>query len=255
MKPSMRGTQRETNPLRLNVAKVHVPLSAVLAAWAARRLGQGLVGLVRLVVRHPWILAPTASAWFLVRLVHGHGLLATSTLAVAATLVLVVWWWRWRDSFTRNVVWRLRGAWRGLMVYRFGWQPAMVTTRLAVTMDRGEYLPKLLRVSSTGPVDRLVVRMLPGQVLEDWTAVGPRLAQTFGAQECRVRTTRHRHRLELWFLVHDPLTEPSHPHPPTASTSPREPTSRRSTCSPAGRTPRRPSASMPAARVQGRGRI
>jgi DNA segregation ATPase FtsK/SpoIIIE, S-DNA-T family len=218
----MRGTQRETNPLRLNVARVHVPLSAVLAAWAARRLGHGLVGLVRLVVRHPWALGPAVLVWFLVRLVHGHGLAATSTLLTATATILVVWWWQWRDSFTRHVVCRVRGAWRGFAVYRFGWQPAMVTTNLAVTLDGREYLPRLLRVSSTGPVDRLMVRMLPGQVLEDWTTVAPRLAQTFGAQECRVRTTRHRHRLELWFLIHDPLTDPV-PPPPPETVQPTEP--------------------------------
>jgi S-DNA-T family DNA segregation ATPase FtsK/SpoIIIE len=41
--------------------------------------------------------------------------------------------------------------------------------------------------------------------------VGERLAQTFGAQDCRVRTTKTRHRLELWFLTDDPLTDPVTP--------------------------------------------
>ena len=40
MNPSLRGSQRETNPLRLNIARVHVPLSAVLAAWSLRKFGQ-----------------------------------------------------------------------------------------------------------------------------------------------------------------------------------------------------------------------
>ena len=78
-----------------------------------------------------------------------------------------------------------------------------------------EYLPKLLRVSSTGCVDRVWVRMLPGQVFDDWSARSERLAQPFGVQECRVRTTRARHRLELWFLMSDPLTEPIPPEPLT----------------------------------------
>ena len=82
----------------------------------------------------------------------------------------------------------------------------MVTTSLAVGVDGEEYLPRLLSVRSTGTVDRVLVRMLPGQVLDDWTSMAPRLAQTFDAQDCRVRTTRHRQQLELWFLVEDPLT-------------------------------------------------
>ena len=75
-------------------------------------------------------------------------------------------------------------------------------------MDSREYLPRRLRVTSSGTVDRVWVRMLPGQVFDDWTTVGPRLAQTFGAQECRVRTTRHRQQLELWFLVRRPAHRP-----------------------------------------------
>jgi S-DNA-T family DNA segregation ATPase FtsK/SpoIIIE len=90
----------------------------------------------------------------------------------------------------------------------------MLTTGLAVTMDTREYLPKRLGVSSTGTGDRVRVRMLPGQVFDDWTAVGPRLAQTFDALECRVRTTKHRQQLELWFLIRDPLTEPVTPLEP-----------------------------------------
>jgi S-DNA-T family DNA segregation ATPase FtsK/SpoIIIE len=207
----MRGTQRETNPVRLNVAKVHVPLSAVLAAWVSRKLGQGLAWLLRLVIRRPVVLVPVAGVWFAVRLAHGHGVVVATILAVVATVALVVWRWRWPDTFTRQVIWRLRGLWRGWVVYRFAWQPAMVTTNLAVTMDSSGYVPKMLRVSSTGTVDRVWVRMLPGQVFDDWTAVGPRLAQTFGAQDCRVRTAKHRHQLELWFLVDDPLPTPVDP--------------------------------------------
>ena len=144
-----------------------------------------------------------------------HGLTLTVLVVLAALLVAVlgIWWWGWRESFTRRVLWSLRGAWRSRMVYGFAWQPAMVTTGLAVNLDGNEYLPKLLRVSSTGCVDRVWVRMLPGQVFDDWSAQSERLAQTFGVQDCRVRTTRVRHRLELWFLITDPLTDPIRPVP------------------------------------------
>jgi DNA segregation ATPase FtsK/SpoIIIE, S-DNA-T family len=90
----------------------------------------------------------------------------------------------------------------------------MATTGLVVSMDGREYLPRRVPVASTGTVDRVEVAMLPGQVFEDWTNVAPRLAQTFGAQECRVRTTKHRQRLELWFLIHDPLTDAVQPLDP-----------------------------------------
>ena len=48
--------------------------------------------------------------------------------------------------------------------------------------------------------------MLPGQRVEDYAQVADRLAQTFGAQDCRVRSVRkRRHLVELWFLINDPL--------------------------------------------------
>jgi len=201
------GTQREQNPLRLNIARVHVPLSAVLAAWCGRKIGAGLARLTR----HPLLLVPVLGVWFGLRLLDGHGVAGTLMVLLVLAAVIGVWRWLWPGSFTRLVAWRVRGWWRAVRVYRFCWQPAMVTTNLAVRVDAEEYLPRLLAVRSTGTVDRVFVRMLPGQVLDDWTSVAPRLAQTFDAKECRVRTTRHRQQLELWFLVEDPLTDPIPP--------------------------------------------
>jgi S-DNA-T family DNA segregation ATPase FtsK/SpoIIIE len=49
--------------------------------------------------------------------------------------------------------------------------------------------------------------MLPGQTLDDYATVADRLGQTFGTLDCRVRSVPHRvHEVELWLLVHDPLT-------------------------------------------------
>lgn len=204
------GTRRNEAPVRLNVARVHVPLSAILAAWTVRQLGRLLTwtatrsfGALR---ARPWLLVLAVALLVVGRLSHGHTILVLTVLGLLAPMGLGVWWWRWRESFIRRVAWAVRGAWRGRVVYRFAWQPAMVTTGLSVTLDGTEYMPKVLRVFSTGSVDRVTVRMLPGQVFADWASVGERLAQTFGAQDCRVRTTKTRHRLELWFLTDDPLT-------------------------------------------------
>ena len=215
----MRGTRQQESPVRLHVARVHVPLSAILAAWVFRQIGRFLAWAVSCtvgaVIRRPWLLLVPVALMVVTRLSNGHTVTALATLALMTLVGLGVWWWRWRESFTHRVLWSLRGAWRGRFVYGFAWQPAMVTTGLAVNLDGAEYLPKLLRVSSTGCVDRVTVRMLPGQVFDDWSAQSERLAQTFGVQECRIRTTRIRHRLELWFLITDPLTEPIPPHPLT----------------------------------------
>jgi S-DNA-T family DNA segregation ATPase FtsK/SpoIIIE len=209
------GTRRAEYPVRLNIARVHVPLTVFLFGWLARQLGRLLAWIATrtfgAVVRRPWLLIVPVVLLAVARLSHGHTLAASAGLGLLVIAGLAVWWWRWRESFTRHVAWTMRGAWRCRVVYGFGWQPAMATTGLGVNLDGAEYLPRLLRVSSTGHVDRVWVRMLPGQVFDDWAAQGERLAQTFGAQDCRVRTTKIRHRLELWFLTDDPLTEPVTP--------------------------------------------
>ncbi|HSE71084.1 MAG TPA: FtsK/SpoIIIE domain-containing protein [Nocardioidaceae bacterium] len=197
-------------PFRLNVAKVKVPLSAVLAAWLGSKAGAGLLWLGR----HPLVVAPVLAVWLLARVTDALGGVPLLLVLVLTVAGLVVWRVRWRESFTRQVTWRLRGLWRGRFVYRFAWQPAMVTTGLAVTLGAREYLPKIRSIRSTGSVDRVRVRMLPGQTMEDWADAAPRLAQTFAAQECRVRTLDgKRQELVLWFLVHDPLTQPVEPFP------------------------------------------
>ena len=90
----------------------------------------------------------------------------------------------------------------------------MDTAGLAVPWRGTVWNPTVLSVSSTLSVDRVRVRMLPGQTVEAYAAVGDRLAQTFGAQAVRVRSVQGRpHNVELWLLTDDPLTEPVEPLP------------------------------------------
>jgi hypothetical protein len=106
--------------------------------------------------------------------------------------------------FTRVV----RGTWHRTLVYRRHWQPAMVTTSLAVRVHRSECLPRPVKVSATSSVDRVTARMLPRQLAEDYAEIAAGLVQTFGAAECRVRTDpKHRDRVVLLFLVGDPVTQ------------------------------------------------
>ena len=178
------GAEHGGGPFRLNVAKVRVPLTAVLAAWLGKKAADGLGWLVRRPVAMvpPLILVVLATVW------HRHGTLPILLLAGGTVAGLGLWRCWWPESFTIHVVWRARGMWRGRWTYRYCWQPAMVTTGLAVVVDGREYLPKVRSVRSTGGVDLVRVRMLPGHTMEDWTDAGPRLAQTFDAQECRVRS-------------------------------------------------------------------
>jgi S-DNA-T family DNA segregation ATPase FtsK/SpoIIIE len=93
----------------------------------------------------------------------------------------------------------------------------MDTAGLTKERHGTDYVPPLLRIRSTRSVDRVRVRMLPGQTVEDFGAVAERLAQTFGAEVCRVRSiAKRRHYVELWFLVVDPLDQLVKPFPPAA---------------------------------------
>jgi DNA segregation ATPase FtsK/SpoIIIE, S-DNA-T family len=204
------GTPGQT-PVRLNVAKVHVPLSAVLAASAGRRLAAGPWWLLR----RPLAVAGAVVVLIACRFTITHRpLTALVVLGVVAT-VLLVWRQVHRSSFTRLVLCRARGTWRAATVYRYLWQPAMVTTAMALRVDGMQYLPRLVSVTSTGGVDVVRVRMLPGQTLTDWASNTPRLAQTFGVVDCRVRSIPGRaHDLALWCLRSDPLTTPIEPFDP-----------------------------------------
>lgn len=204
------GVEHGGGPFRLHVAKVRVPLSAVIAAWAGGRLAAAFAWLLR----HPVAAIPVVLFVGMAWEVHAFGLWSIVASSGMGFAVLALWGQCWPASFQVHVSWRLRGLWRGRWIYRYCWQPAMVTTGLAVVVDGREYLPQVRAVRSTGTVDVLRVRMLPGQTIEDWATAGPRLAQTFDAQECRVRSVPgKRQELALWFLVDDPLIKPVDPLP------------------------------------------
>ncbi|MBQ0903751.1 hypothetical protein [Micromonospora sp. U21] len=75
------------------------------------------------------------------------------------------------------------------MLYRRKWMAAMVTAKLAVSFDGHTVLPVLRRVRCGGGVDVVVVRMVTGQIPDDFARVAERLAHTFGVrQEGRTRS-------------------------------------------------------------------
>jgi S-DNA-T family DNA segregation ATPase FtsK/SpoIIIE len=138
---------------------------------------------------------------------------------LVAGLLLVAglagWRFRWPLSFDRWVRCLWRSWWRSGLIYRWRWTAALNTAGLGVRRGDTEYLPQLVRVRCTRSVDRVRVRMLPGQTLDDYAAVADRLGQTFGTLDCRIHTVPHRvHEVELWLLVHDPLAAVVEPFDP-----------------------------------------
>lgn len=194
------GERYDGRGLPLRQAHVRVPLGLVLAGF----FGRWVLRVLGVVLQRPGILVLFLLAAVLLVLLGPLGLLGSMLLAV---LALTCWAKVHRASFSRFVGGPVRSSWRRTVVYRRGWQPAMVTCGLDVRVVDKQYLPQLRRVRSSGNVDRVRVRMLPGQVLDDYAEQVERLAMTLGAVECRVRTTDKHGELELWFLVDDPLRE------------------------------------------------
>jgi S-DNA-T family DNA segregation ATPase FtsK/SpoIIIE len=127
---------------------------------------------------------------------------------------LGLWLAEWPASFDRWVWFRVRACWRAAIIYRWRWSTAITAAGLDRKRHDTDYLPQLLRVRSTRSVDRVRVRMLPGQTLDDYAAVADRLGQTFGTLDCRIRSVPRRvHELELWLLIADPLAHIVDPYP------------------------------------------
>lgn len=193
----------DEQPVRTIAPAVRVSVWTVAAGWLARKLCR----LIVLIVTTPAALLTLALAIAGVWVGHRFGpwpILAALVLTVAG---LATWRVRWPAGFDRFVDTPARSWWRGWFVYRRLWATATSTAGLTLTRRGDEYTPTLRRVSSTRSVDQVNVRMLPGQTVEDYADAAPRIAQTFGAAVCRVRSIPGRiHELALWLLITDPLT-------------------------------------------------
>ena len=77
----------------------------------------------------------------------------------------------WPDRWLAWLRLPVRSWWRGWFVYRHRWAAAMDTAGLAVPWRGTMWNPTVLSVTSTLSVDRVRVRMLPGQTVEDYAAV------------------------------------------------------------------------------------
>jgi len=197
-------------PIQMRPATWRVGVKWALLAY----LLAGLVRLVAWMVRHPWIVALIAAAIGMQVSMSVYGTTATVTPLAVLALVLAVWGWQWRDSFHRYVWWPVKAIGRRAWIYRRGWQPAMTTVGLVERYNDHEFLPTLRKVRCVGYVDRVTVKMLPGQILDDYADQGERLAMTFGSRDCRVTTGKRHGDVDLCFLTHDPLQAVMLPLPP-----------------------------------------
>lgn len=185
--------------LRITGRPVRLSLRVVVVAWLARRSWRLLVWLLRRPVRLAALAALSGLAWA----VGTWGALPVIGALVAAHTGLAALVWAWPPARLAGRAW-----WRSRTLYRWRWQPAIVGADLHRRDGPVERLPTLLRVRSTDEVDRLVVRMLPGQTVPRWQQAAEQLVATWGALDVRPRAVPgHPDRVELLVLTRDPLRE------------------------------------------------
>jgi S-DNA-T family DNA segregation ATPase FtsK/SpoIIIE len=115
--------------------------------------------------------------WSLVTLVFTTlGLIAWSRLAPKSYLALV-----------SGRIWKRRRSWKR---YRTRWTNVCALHGLTRTLNGAVLVPPLARPVIGYTFDRLTVRMLAGQTIDDWSLNADAFAQTFGARSVQVRSSR-----------------------------------------------------------------
>jgi len=193
----VRGQQVPDAMLNVRTPIVRIPLWMVVIWW----LVKGVVRLVVTYVRFWYLTVPaTGLAWLYVR--YGW---PGPVVAVAAPLSgSGLWWWLHRRTFLRFGWFPALSQWRRWW-YRRSWHPAMSTAGLAMSFDRHVVLPTLRRVRCRPGVDELLVRMVTGQVPDDYARVSERLAHTFGARSVKALPGPRVGLVVLQVLRGDPL--------------------------------------------------
>jgi S-DNA-T family DNA segregation ATPase FtsK/SpoIIIE len=204
------GRRVESSPIRVRWDAVRISLWALILGWLVKTVVKIMITIVRSPVA--LVVLTLAAVTFI-----GYDEAGLGPVLIGYGLALLgLAWLRWRHPapFERWVFLVLRSRWRRWSNYRYRWPASMDTAGLNRVRAGVQYLPTLKTVRCTRSVDRVRLRLLPGQTVEDWAKVSDRLCQTFGAQDCRVRSLPGRpHELELWFLIADPLVEPVAPLP------------------------------------------
>ncbi|WP_412747519.1 FtsK/SpoIIIE domain-containing protein [Krasilnikovia sp. M28-CT-15] len=173
----IRGEQVPTSSLNVRTPVLRVPLWAVIA-W---QLVKALAWAVRAYVRFWYVTLPTTFlTWLYVR----YGWQGLTILFGSAAAIGTGWWFGHQTSCLRFGWWPILARWRRL-VYRRRWQAAMVTAKLAVSYDRHTVIPALKRVRCRAGSDLVLVRMVTGQIPDDFARASERLAHTFGVRQVK----------------------------------------------------------------------
>jgi hypothetical protein len=204
----IKGETLPTAPFNVRTPVLRFPMWAVIV-WQAIK---GLAWVVVAYVRYWWATLPsTGMLW----LYAAHGWVALVAVIVGIATASTGWTFLHRTSFLRFGWYPILARFRR-WTYRRRWQAAMVTAQLAVSFDRHTVLPILKRVRCRAGTDVVLVRMVTGQIPDDFGKVAERLAHTFGVRQVKAMPGPSFGTVVLVLLRGDPLTRLVPPIPPTA---------------------------------------
>jgi S-DNA-T family DNA segregation ATPase FtsK/SpoIIIE len=171
---------------------LRVPWPLVVLGWALRLVVVTVLWVAIVARRHPDLAVAAVvlagAAWLAVEL----GWWSVVILYVAF-IALLLWRENGPTSFDRWIDTPVRSRVRRRLVYLREWQPAMLLGGLEANGER----PVLVRVIAGPYGDTLLVRVVPGQTVEDWRRAAPRLAAAWSARAVRVRRLDPHGRIEL----------------------------------------------------------
>ncbi|RAO09563.1 hypothetical protein MED15_05852 [Micromonospora noduli] len=201
----IRGDRIDSAPINVRTPFIRIPMWVALTWWTLKALGR----LVFVVVRFWYVTVPAVFfAWLYGR----FGWAGPVGFVALVAAVAAGWAFGHRPSFLRFGWWPVLSCYRR-MLYRRKWMAAMVTAKLAVSFDSHTVLPVLRRVRCGGGVDVVVVRMVTGQIPDDFAKVAERLAHTFGVRQVKAAPGPRPDVVLLHLFRGDPLAKLVRPLP------------------------------------------
>ena len=143
---SIKGTEVKEGPVRFRTPAVAIRMRW----WLVWVVLSWLVRLPVVLVRHPRTTGTALAGLLAWKAWTVYGPWRLAAVAAAVLLLGVVWWWRWPESFAQRIVWRVRGWWRRVAVYRGLWQPTVTTLNLTSKLNDAP----VCAPDRQGPLDR-----------------------------------------------------------------------------------------------------
>ncbi|MEU4693177.1 FtsK/SpoIIIE domain-containing protein [Actinoplanes sp. NPDC023714] len=173
----IRGETIPVAPLNVRTPVFKLPIWLVVL-W---EIVKAVAWLVTSYVRH-WYATLPITLLTALYVVHGWQPLAAMLGGIAVTAT--GWALAHRPSWLRFGWWPILARVRRL-VYRRRWTAAMVTAKLSTSYDKRTIIPEIARVRCRAGCDEVTVRMVTGQIPDDFAKASERLAHTFGVRQVK----------------------------------------------------------------------